>query len=145
MTYLRESGAPVVKTYTVPPTSRFNIDAGTVPELQNESFGAQIEVTNGVAIVVERSMYWDANGVFWPAARTHRPRVFRDQGGRGRLRLLGRLLGGGGLAGVEIVPVQDRVEAEEVQALRLPAPVGTRREHHDVALADRRIDDDRAP
>jgi hypothetical protein len=65
-TFLRENGAPIVKTYTVPPTTRFNIDVGTmVPELQNESFGAFIEVTNGYTITVERSLYWDANGVFW--------------------------------------------------------------------------------
>ncbi len=49
VTFLRENGAPpVVKTYTVPATSRFNIDLATVPELQNESFGARIDVTNGV-------------------------------------------------------------------------------------------------
>jgi hypothetical protein len=67
VTFLREGGAsPVVKTYTVPATTRFNIDVKTdVPELQNESFGALIEVTNGVTIAVERSMYWDADGVFW--------------------------------------------------------------------------------
>jgi hypothetical protein len=67
VTYLRENGAvPIVKTYTVPPTQRFNIDVNTVvPELVNESFGARIEVTNGVEIIVERSMYWDANGIFW--------------------------------------------------------------------------------
>jgi autotransporter-associated beta strand protein len=60
--YLRESGAPVAKTYTVAPTSRFNIDINTVTELLDESFGAVIEVTNGVPIIVERSMYWDSNG-----------------------------------------------------------------------------------
>ena len=55
-----------MKTYTVPATSRFNVDVATVvPELQNESFGAQIDVTNGVDIAVERSLYWNANGVFW--------------------------------------------------------------------------------
>jgi hypothetical protein len=65
-TFLRENGAPIVKTYTVPATTRFNIDVGTmVPELQNEAFGAFIEVTNGYTITVERSVYWDANGVFW--------------------------------------------------------------------------------
>jgi hypothetical protein len=66
VTYLRETGGPVTKTYTVQPTSRFNIDVGgVVPELRNESFGARIEVTNGVPIAVDRSLYWDANGVFW--------------------------------------------------------------------------------
>jgi hypothetical protein len=67
VTFLRENGAPpVVKTFTVPPTTRFNIDMGSmVPEIQNESFGAFLEVTNGFTITVERSVYWDVNGVFW--------------------------------------------------------------------------------
>ena len=49
VTFLRENGAPpVVKTFTVPPTTRFNIDiASMVPEIQNESFGGSLEVTNG--------------------------------------------------------------------------------------------------
>ncbi len=65
VTYLREGAAAVAKTYTVPPTSRYNIDASSVTELHEEGFGALIEVTNGVKIVVERSMYWDSNGFFW--------------------------------------------------------------------------------
>jgi autotransporter-associated beta strand protein len=73
VTYLRENGAPVVKTYQVPAASRFTIGVNSqVPELQNESFGAKVEVTNGVAIAVERSMYWNANGVFW-AGGSHAP------------------------------------------------------------------------
>jgi hypothetical protein len=66
VTYLRESGAPIVRTYNVPRTSRFNIDVKTdVPELEGTSFGARIESTNGVPIAVERSMYWNAAGAFW--------------------------------------------------------------------------------
>ena len=66
--YLRTAGAPIVRTYTVNPTSRFNIDVNSrVPELANESFGALIEVTNGVGIVVERSLYNDALGQVWAA------------------------------------------------------------------------------
>jgi hypothetical protein len=72
VTYLRESGVPVVRTYQVPAASRFTIDAGTVAELQNAAFGAKIEVSNNVAIAVERSMYWNANGVFW-AGGSHAP------------------------------------------------------------------------
>jgi hypothetical protein len=50
----------------VPPTSRANVFVNAdVPALQNESFGAVIEVTNDVGIVVERSMYWNAEGVVW--------------------------------------------------------------------------------
>jgi autotransporter-associated beta strand protein len=72
VTYLRETGTPVSKTYQVQPGSRYTIDTGTVPELQNGSFGSKIFVTNGVAIAVERSMYWNANGVFW-AGGSHAP------------------------------------------------------------------------
>jgi hypothetical protein len=63
--FLRETGATVVKTYTVPPTSRFNIDTSSVKELHDESFGTVISVTNGVPLIVERSMYWDSNGFFF--------------------------------------------------------------------------------
>ncbi len=66
VTFLRESGEPIVKSYTVDPTSRFNIDvSGMVPELQEGSFGARIAVTNNVPIAVERSMYWNVEGRFW--------------------------------------------------------------------------------
>jgi autotransporter-associated beta strand protein len=64
--FLRESGTPVVKTYNVPGNTRFNVDVGgMVSELQNESFGASVTVTNDVPIAVERSMYWNVNGIFW--------------------------------------------------------------------------------
>jgi hypothetical protein len=56
----------ITKNYVVSANSRDTIGVnGDVPELQNESFGAHIDVMNGVAIAVDRSMYWDANGVFW--------------------------------------------------------------------------------
>jgi hypothetical protein len=68
--FLRTSGTPIVKTFTVPPTRRFNIaitgDGGSmVPELADESFGAAIESTQPIA--VERAMYSNANGVIWAA------------------------------------------------------------------------------
>jgi tetratricopeptide (TPR) repeat protein len=63
VTFLRENAAPIVKTYTVPATSRFNIDTSSVDGLRDESFGALITVTNGIGIIVERSMYWDQGGV----------------------------------------------------------------------------------
>jgi Ca2+-binding RTX toxin-like protein len=68
VTYLRSNGTTIVRTYTVNPTSRFHIDVGgRVPELANEPFGALIEVTNGVGIVVERSLYNNALGQVWAA------------------------------------------------------------------------------
>jgi hypothetical protein len=33
--------------------------------MRDESFGTLIEVMNGVSIAAERSMYWDAQGMFW--------------------------------------------------------------------------------
>src|SRR5262249_46342328 len=65
VTFLRETGAPVIKTYTVPATGRLTIDVNDVPELADSSFGARITVTNNKPVIVERSMYWNANGVFW--------------------------------------------------------------------------------
>jgi hypothetical protein len=65
ITYLRENGTPIARTHTVPATSRVTVDVGnTVTELQNQLFGAAIEVTNGVGIAVERAMYWTSNGIF---------------------------------------------------------------------------------
>ena len=46
-------------------SSRRTIDTGEVLELNDRAFGARIAVTNGMPILVERSMYWNANGVFW--------------------------------------------------------------------------------
>ena len=69
LTFLRADGTTLVKTFDVPPTSRFNVGVtgpdGDVPELADESFGALIESTE--PIVVERSMYTNANGVTWAA------------------------------------------------------------------------------
>jgi len=66
ITYLRASGNPVVKSFTVGPTSRFNVHVNSgVPEIAGEHFGAVIESLNGVPIIVERAMYWSALGVIW--------------------------------------------------------------------------------
>ena len=68
ITFLRAVGATVVKTYTVNPTTRFSVQVSTMaPELVNETFGALIEVTNGVGITVERAMYSNALGQVWAA------------------------------------------------------------------------------
>jgi len=68
--FLRTSGAPIVKAFTLQPSRRFNIaitgDASSdVPALANEAFGAAIESTQPIA--VERAMYSNANGVVWAA------------------------------------------------------------------------------
>ena len=61
VTFLPETGAPIVKTFdgAAPRAASTSTWAAMVPELQNESFGARVEVTNDVPIAVERSMYWN--------------------------------------------------------------------------------------
>jgi autotransporter-associated beta strand protein len=80
VTYLTEGGAPVVQTVEVPPTSRVSLDVNDIAALRDASFGIDVQVTNGVPIAVERSMYWNANNTFWsggsnaPATRMPSPR-----------------------------------------------------------------------
>jgi hypothetical protein len=73
--FLRQHDVPIERSFTVGAHSRFNIPVGVVvPELAQASFGAFIESTNGVPIVVERSTYWNAGGTTW-AAGTNTPAV----------------------------------------------------------------------
>jgi hypothetical protein len=66
VTCVRESRAPIVQGVRGSGKQPVQRDVKTVvPELQNSSFGAIIEVLNDVPIAVERSLYWDANGAFW--------------------------------------------------------------------------------
>jgi hypothetical protein len=70
VTYSREDNkAPVVKTHTVAPGSRLTLWVnGTAPELTNERFGAALVVTSGPPVVLERSVYWNSQGLWWAAA-----------------------------------------------------------------------------
>jgi hypothetical protein len=60
--YLRSGGAPLEKSYSVPPHSRFTIwvdqesFSGTLA-LANADVGAVFDVQNGVPVIVERAMY----------------------------------------------------------------------------------------
>jgi Ca2+-binding RTX toxin-like protein len=63
ITFLRENGTTIVKTFRVNRTTRLTVPVqDDVPELKNESFSAIVEVTSGPGIFVERAMYSDANG-----------------------------------------------------------------------------------
>jgi hypothetical protein len=58
-TYLLPDGSNVVKTYSVPPASRFNIWVDLEdPRLADTAVSTTIRSTNGVPIVVERAMWW---------------------------------------------------------------------------------------
>lgn len=63
VTFLKPDGSTVVTTLPVPPTSRRNVYANAF--VPNTEFGAIVESTNAVPIVVERAMYWDALGQRW--------------------------------------------------------------------------------
>jgi len=66
ITYLRADGTTATSQHQVPATSRRNVLVNSAaPLLQDEAFGAKVEATNGVGIVVERSIYWNAGGVIW--------------------------------------------------------------------------------
>ena len=56
VTFLVEGAPNVVRTYDLAPTSRFNVYAGIIPELNNRSFS--IVVTSTLPIIAERAMYF---------------------------------------------------------------------------------------
>ena len=62
VTFLRENGGPITRTFAVEAGRRLNVAVwgpdSTVPELADELFGA--DITSTVPIVVERSLYGDA-------------------------------------------------------------------------------------
>jgi Fibronectin type III domain/Bacterial TSP3 repeat len=65
-TYLRDAGAPVVKTYTVPANSRFTVNvAFEDPELVSTATAVQVQSTNDVPIIVERTMWWPGASGAW--------------------------------------------------------------------------------
>jgi len=73
LTFLRDDGDDVVlRSAYVPPASRVtvSVDPSQIPELSNARFSTH--VTSSIPIVVERSMYSNANGQFW-AAGTNAP------------------------------------------------------------------------
>ena len=65
--FLREGGAPVVKSFAIAPSSRLTIDVGgaQVPEITDGAFG--VEIVSSAPISVERAVYANANGQFWAA------------------------------------------------------------------------------
>jgi hypothetical protein len=68
VTFLRTSGAPVSKTFTVAAGARLTITTGPgsmVPELTDEEFGTV--VASDQPIFVERALYSNANNIFWAA------------------------------------------------------------------------------
>jgi len=65
-TYILPSGAPIVKTYTVAGNSRRTIGvAQEDPALADTPVSVKVEATNGVPVVVERTMWWMGSKRSW--------------------------------------------------------------------------------
>jgi subtilisin-like proprotein convertase family protein len=68
VTFHKGAGVTATRTYTLPPTSRVNIEPGSdIPQLGAGTFSAEIEVLNFQPIAVEKAMYWNADGETWAA------------------------------------------------------------------------------
>lgn len=66
VTLLRAGGLPPVsRQIEVPANARATLNAGQFGLADAERFGAIVEVTNQVPVVVERAMYWNGGGRFW--------------------------------------------------------------------------------
>ena len=74
VTVFVEGGGTAVRTFTVPASSRFNVDVATVfgSTVANARMGALVESLGATPapIVVERAIYSNAGGRVWAAART---------------------------------------------------------------------------
>jgi subtilisin-like proprotein convertase family protein len=63
---LKQGAAPIVQSYTLPPTSRTNIrpvDLGATAG----TYSAEVQVLNFQGIVVEKAMYWNSGDDVWAA------------------------------------------------------------------------------
>jgi hypothetical protein len=66
LTYLRPSGASIVRTRTLAPHSRTTVNVATEdPLLTNSPVSTIVTATNGVPVVAERAMWWPAGGAGW--------------------------------------------------------------------------------
>jgi hypothetical protein len=63
---LRAGAAPIVQSYTLPPTSRTNVVAADLTSAPG-TYSAEVAVLNYQPIVVEKAMYWDSNSEAWAA------------------------------------------------------------------------------
>jgi hypothetical protein len=65
-TYIRDSGAPIVREYNVPANGRYTVGvAGEDKALRSTSVAVQVESINAVPIIVERTMWWGTRGNGW--------------------------------------------------------------------------------
>jgi hypothetical protein len=75
LVFFRENGLPSIsKNVVIAPNARLTFDvANEMPELQNESFSTFVRSNGGGSFLVERSIYWNAGGVFWAGGTSGSP------------------------------------------------------------------------
>jgi hypothetical protein len=73
VTFMFEDGTMVADTVAVAANSRVTVAGGDVPQAAGKRYGVTVESLPQAAggqtpgLVVERAMYWNANGLFWAA------------------------------------------------------------------------------
>ncbi len=61
LTFLRETGLPVVGTLTLDPMQRVNVLVDLIQGLEDTALSTQVESLNKLPVMVERTMFWDEN------------------------------------------------------------------------------------
>jgi hypothetical protein len=62
-TFYREDGTGNQQTYTIPAHSRFTVYGASVPDMNNQRFGAMFQSVNSAqTFIVERAVYWNNRG-----------------------------------------------------------------------------------
>jgi YVTN family beta-propeller protein/autotransporter-associated beta strand protein len=62
ITFFKDDGTTVVQNKTLPATSRSTISVGNIAGLAGASFSTSVTSTDGLSLIVERTMWWDASG-----------------------------------------------------------------------------------
>jgi hypothetical protein len=65
VTFIREDGVAIERSFDVRPRQRLTIDASAISELAGSNFSTIVESIDGVPINVESAIDWNANGVIW--------------------------------------------------------------------------------
>ena len=65
LTFMQPGGVTSTKNIIVGATSRKTIHVNEEEGLSDADVSVKVESTNGIGIIAERAMYWDAGGVHW--------------------------------------------------------------------------------
>lgn len=63
LTFMKNDGSIIEKDIIVGANRRYTVYVNDI--VPNDSVSTKVETTNGVDVIVERSMYWDAGGIKW--------------------------------------------------------------------------------